>query len=322
MVWSVPKPDHHGLTTPDSIAAALGALRRRVRDAALEGLARRDLGYRLFQKLGRLYGIYEIRVAGEYGLIEGALADSGVLQVYARTGRWAQTANRFFSDLFERAGGGTYIDVGANIGLTTIPIAQNPNVVCKAFEPAPQNFGYLMGNVQANCPYTNVELFAAALFDRRATLDFSLSAQNSGDNRVLEGERDACARIVKVRAERLDDVLDVSGLPSPLAVKLVAQGCEARIIAGGQRTLAQAEAVVLEFDPGLILKLGSGTVTTNYLAANFGQAAFVAGRRSETHPEPMRLDWRPIAHIVDEMRAKIARAQAPGLAYDYIYARR
>lgn len=78
--------------------------------------------------------------------------------------------DEFFCDFFTRAGSGTYLDIGANIGLTTIPVAQNPRVACKAFEPAPHNFRYLSHNVAANCPHGNVDLFNLALFDRRATM--------------------------------------------------------------------------------------------------------------------------------------------------------
>ncbi|HEX9464286.1 MAG TPA: FkbM family methyltransferase [Alphaproteobacteria bacterium] len=300
-------------------------LPRRARDVALKRLAESNLGYRLFRKLGQLYRVQDIGVFGEYGLIEGAFADAGVLQIYARSGGWARTAMGFFRDIFERAGAGTYIDIGANIGLTTIPIARNPRVACKAFEPAPRNFGYMERNVRANCPHGNVELFAMALFDRRATLEFALSSENSGDNRVrIDGAAPPhAATTVQIAAERLDDVLDPASLPRPIAVKLVAQGAEGRIIAGGQRVLREAEAMLLEFDPGLILQIEPGIeATTAFLGAQFRQAAFATGRLSEINHAEHRLDWRPTAEIIGEMRTKFGQARAPGLAYDYIYARR
>jgi FkbM family methyltransferase len=59
--------------------------------------------------------------------------------------------NSLFSNFFQANDGGTYLDIGANIGLTTIPIAQLPDVQCIAFEPAPENFRNVQANVRANC---------------------------------------------------------------------------------------------------------------------------------------------------------------------------
>src|SRR5258708_39662777 len=157
-------------------AAVVRRLPRRARDVALKRLAESNLGYRLFRKLGQLYRVQDIGVFGEYGLIEGAFADAGVLQIYARSGGWARTAMGFFRDIFERAGAGAYIPIGANIGLTTIPIARNPRVACTAFEPAPRNLGCMERDVRTNCPIGNVELFAMSLSVRRATPALGLSS--------------------------------------------------------------------------------------------------------------------------------------------------
>ncbi|HEX9464288.1 MAG TPA: FkbM family methyltransferase [Alphaproteobacteria bacterium] len=300
----------------------------RLRETAVEWLARRKRGYRLFQKLGRLYRVQDIRVAGDYGPVEGALDDSGVLQVYARSGGWARTATRFFQEIFESAGGGSYLDIGANIGLMTIPIADNPRVACKAFEPAPRNFAYLERNIRANCPHGNVELFPLALFDRQTTVDFALSLENSGDNRIrldrLTSDGDQAVKaIVRVPANRLDDVLDATSLRRPLVVKLIAQGAEGRIIAGGARVLGEAEALLLEFDPGLILALDSGIdAIVTFLREHFRTAALVEGRVSETATVDQPLLWRPVSEVIADLRTRVRDARAPGLAYAFLYARR
>lgn len=310
------------------ITPSRGDISSRLRETAVAWLARRNRGYRLFQKLGRFYRVQDVRVVGDYGPVEGALDDSGVLQIYARSGAWARTATRFFQEIFDHAGGGSYLDIGANIGLMTIPVAENPRVACKAFEPAPRNFAYLERNVRANCQHGNVELFQMALFDRQTTVDFALSIENSGDNRICldrlaSNGHEAAKPIVKVPARRLDDVLDAASLSRPLAVKLIAQGAEGRIIAGGMRVLREAEAVLLEFDPGMILTIDSGIETTvAFLSEHFRTATLVAGRASETAAVDQPLLWQPVSEVIEEMRTRVCAARAPGLAYHFLYARR
>src|SRR5258708_436779 len=93
----------------------------RLRETAVEWLARRKRGYRLFQKLGRLYRVQDIRVAGDYGPVEGALDDSGVLQVYPRSGGWARTPPRFFPEIFYTPRRRTFLHISPHTALYTIP---------------------------------------------------------------------------------------------------------------------------------------------------------------------------------------------------------
>lgn len=299
------------------------------RSTALRGLASHPIGYRLFQGLGRCFGAEDIAVRGEFGLVTGAVDDAAVLRGYAVNGFWARAANQFFCEFFGRAGGGTYLDIGANIGLTTIPVAQNPRVTCKAFEPVLRNFEYLTRNIAANCPHDNVALFNLALFDRPTTLEMGLAARNSGDARIHVDERggnggDPSGGVVAVVAERLDDVLALDDLERPIAAKVVTQGAEARVLAGGHAVLGAADVLVLEFDPALIREIDADVeVTTGFLARNFTAAARLRGPDFETGVSRHPLVWRPMAEMIDEMRAMMARpSPVPGADYYYIYVRR
>lgn len=305
------------------------ALLRRtdVRRSILRRLADSSLGYRLFQGLGRCYGIEGISAHGEFGLVTGPLDDSAVLRSYVVNGFWARAANQFFWEFFNRAPGGTYIDVGANLGLTTIPVAQNPRVTCRAFEPAPQNFKYLWHNIAENCPHANVGAFNMALFDRQTTLEMSLAPRNSGDARVRQNAAvdggHPTPQTVRVRAERLDDVLNVDELPRPIAAKIVTQGAEARVLAGGPSVLGAADAMVLEFDPALIREIDDDiTIITNFLSHHFTSAAALRGPDFETDGVRDPLAWRPVSGMIREMQAMMRRASTPGADYYYIYARR
>ena len=100
----------------------------------------RSHGRDLIAAVAPFCGIDGLRTTGQFGDIVSSPADRTIFSVYASTGTWAQSTNSLFSSFFSESHGGTYLDIGANIGLTTIPIAQLPGVQCVAFEPAPENF--------------------------------------------------------------------------------------------------------------------------------------------------------------------------------------
>lgn len=297
------------------IARALPASVQRelLQALAAAGAAGRD--YDLVQALGRRCGITDIRVRGDYGLIEGALADSAILATYVRTRRWAATYNRVIAGFFESAGAGTYIDVGANIGLTTIPIARDGAVQCKAFEPEPANFRYLTSNLRRNCPASNVEAFNLALYDRRGSIEFELADDNLGDHRIRLAAGDgrfgeAGRRVIRVPTERLDDMLDAERLPQPIAIKIDTQGAECRVLAGGRDVLDRAALVAAEFWPYGMARLGSDVETLiGLLTTRFASGAVMAGDVEE------RPTWQPIDRVAARLRAC---CQAAGeRPYDY-----
>jgi hypothetical protein len=66
-------------------------------------------------------GAIASRASGSYGLIRSSLNDGLILPAYARTGVYEPRLAALFCEFFASQGGGTYLDIGANIGLTTIP---------------------------------------------------------------------------------------------------------------------------------------------------------------------------------------------------------
>ena len=110
--------------------------------------------------------IVEVSAAGDRGIVASSWNDQCVLPEYASTGTFAETVTTALQEFFAKDGG-TFMDIGANIGLTTIPIAQNPLVRCLAFEPEPDNFRFLQRNVARNAPDGKVEFHQVALFHSR-----------------------------------------------------------------------------------------------------------------------------------------------------------
>lgn len=304
-----------------ALATAVNCLPLSVRRAAIERTRTGSDSYAIFQALGQSFAVKAIGVAGRYGLIEGSIEDGSVLARYGQTGVWAPQINKLFVDFFDGHGGGTYLDIGANIGLTTIPIARNGRVSCLAVEPEPRNYGYLECNVQKNCPHGNVRLLNLALFDRQMTMDFELSKQNGGDHRVRmtasAGSFDEHRReVIRVAAQTLDSLLDPDALRLPLAAKIDTQGAECQVVAGGKTILSRAELLAFEFWPYGIRRMGGDHhLLADFVSQYFGEGAIVDGEREEVPA------WHPIGAVADELRA-LGRAEHTAYRYHDVFVRK
>jgi len=224
----------------------------------------------ILSDVAKRYGIVSITVNGDYGLISGSPHDSAIMPIYAKTGIWSKNINDLFIKFFEKKAGGTYLDIGANIGLTTIPIAQNPNVACYCFEPEPRNYSNLEKNIHNNCSHQNVILKNMALFDKSSKLSFELSPINHGDHRIrLGSDIDAMDenswKTIEIDAEPLDDI--IQNIDGPLAVKMDTQGAEPFVIKGGQKLFSKVSLLIVEFSPYWMARMGSDPhILIDYIA--------------------------------------------------------
>ena len=202
--------------------------------------------------------IVELSVRGDYGVFTQSVADRTMLPVYATTGKWNHEMNERLTAFFSKDGG-TYVDVGANIGLTLVPLAQNPHVEIIAFEPDPSNFHYLSRNVADNCKHANITLHQLAAFREKTQLKFELSPDNLGNHRIRLKEQEGALseqfrKTIVVEAVRLDDVVEVKR--KPLAVKIDTEGAESFVIEGGPQLLSQAQLFFTEIWPYGIARMG------------------------------------------------------------------
>jgi FkbM family methyltransferase len=284
-----------------TVKSALGALvatlpwggRRAILDRLIQ-----DVGcFQLLTELGERLHVEGITVCGENGTFLGPLHDPDLFGRYATEGSWSMATVRMFQSFFGQQGG-TYLDIGANIGLTLVPIASRRNVQCHGFEPAPRNFMYLSHNVKDTCPYGNVVLHQVALFDRQGEASMELSAFNCGDNQLRRnGDARASGEVITVATERLDSVIDVADMRFPLAVKIDTQGAEPGIFAGGNRVLSAASLMSLEFWPFGMHQIGTEPENELvFLENTFREGTAVSGDTSEG------ADWRPIKEIVQRLR--------------------
>lgn len=266
----------------------------------------------VFRDLARSLSINSATATGINGTFSGTPEDISVFGRYMQTKVWAPELIELIRGFFD-ARGGTFLDIGANIGLTVVPVARCPGVKCYAFEPEPNNLSFLRDNLIQNGVAETVSVLPIALFDRKATLKFAVSKQNSGDNRIwTDGDgayNEATWPTTEVQADRLDAVLDATALATPLAVKIDTQGAEPKIFAGGGAVLSRADLIVTEFCPYMMRRLGGDLAAEiNFLSEHFREGSIARG---DTNTTP---SWQPIGGIVSTLR-RIAEDEAIGIAY-------
>ena len=276
------------------LVQSIRALPLRARRIILDDLAKNIADFKAAGDIARMVGMTGFVAEGDAGAIRGALDDDAALAKYAKDGVWSPRESSLFKNLFAEHGG-TYLDIGANIGLTVIPIAQNPQVACYAFEPEPTNFHYLSENVFLNCRAGNVRLLNLALYDRNATLPFEIAERHSGDHRIsvidVEGElNEQDRKKISVSAKRLDDV--ITNITTPLAAKIDVQGAEPFVLAGGRDTLSRASLLSLEFWPYSMRRMGGDiSAVIAFLTEHFQEGSISPGDKDR------QIAWQPIVSV-------------------------
>jgi hypothetical protein len=143
------------------------------------------------------------------------------------------------------------------------------------------------------------------MFDRDTNLEFELAPNNLGDHRIrLNGagptlQDEDTRRTISVPAAPLD--MFVGEVHAPLAVKIDTQGAEPFVVAGGARTLARADLLVMEWSPHLMARMGGDQHSVlDMLRRNFSSGQICLAESSD-YSEP-----RPIAEICDQLAPTIA----------------
>jgi FkbM family methyltransferase len=255
----------------------------------------------VFRGLVKVLRVRTVSVEGAYGRIQGDPLDLGVLSEYMLTGSYSPELIKFLLDWFERFGAGTMVDVGANVGLTAVPVAMS-GVECMCFEPDLNNFNLLKANAEQR-GLTNVKLFNVAVFDANCEVSFEISDWNHGDHRVrLVDTKGAFGEqhrmVTKVAARRLDGMVDIESIRRPLFVKIDTQGGEAHVLKGGEAVISLADLLSLEFCPYLLRRAGQHEDTL----IDFVERHFVAGYIDNWHVHAERSRLIEINELVATLR--------------------
>lgn len=143
--------------------------------------------------------------------------------------------------------GTTAIDVGANVGLFTLALAQAVGERGRvlSFEPCRETTARLMTNIDANNVH-NVSVYALALSDSKGVLTLH-QGRDSAFNRVekISGAPDAGRTADLIECGRLDDIWVQAGQPNVSVMKIDVEGFELPVLSGSQEVLSRCRPVLL-----------------------------------------------------------------------------
>jgi FkbM family methyltransferase len=199
------------------------------------------------------------------------------------------------------------IDLGANIGTSTIPIARHTGCRVIAVEPVPEIFAVLCRNVADNELAPRIACVQAAIcMAVSGRVQMVLPASNGGGGEIGRPNRNpsfagqlSVRGTVDVPAMALDALLDVHGI-APDRVAFVwsdTQGCEVDVIESGGCLWAAGVPLFAEFDPTV---WGSSNDVAALLAA--ATARFAGFIPAKTLIEDAAATSRPIAELADFAR--------------------
>ena len=190
-------------------------------------------------------------------------ADRTIARSVFTSGDWdpllVGTVFRALDELGIRYRGSTFLEVGANFGVYSLPaVAEHGFGRAIAYEPDPAAFSLLEQNITRNGLAERVTAYHAALSSAPGELTLRLGSFNAGDNRIVSngngysngaGPAEHGSTTVRVPARTLDDEVAAGRIvPAELGmVWLDVQGHEYEVLLGGRRVLQSPAALVVEY---------------------------------------------------------------------------
>lgn len=142
--------------------------------------------------------------------------------------------------------GGTFIDVGANVGLMTLLVADKVNHAI-LFEPNPLGVERARENLKIND--LRFDVYGMALSDKMGSIPFENVGKMSSCNRVVDGFATALPtiRVQRTTFDRL--IQEAPSLPAPIdAIKIDVEGHENSVLEGMRETLRVVRPKIVMFE--------------------------------------------------------------------------
>lgn len=185
--------------------------------------------------------------------------------------------------------GDQYVDVGANIGLTSLLARSRIGATGKgvAFEPNPAAFTRLRDHFTLN-GITNFELISRAVADSESVLYLFVPRDE-----MLLGtfvpEKDEGTR-VKVQAEPADRYVAAFDPDQPTLIKIDVEGFEVQVLRGMQSLLARPDVmVVTEIADAKLRRAGHSREEVHRFLASFGFVAHTIDVRASRWRKDLEL---------------------------------
>lgn len=204
--------------------------------------------------------------------------------------------------LAPRAGATAFVDVGANVGTTTLYAARTgafSRIV--AVEPSPDNLEVIRLNVQANGLDPLVHVVASACGAEVGQVELMLSSVSAGDHRVRRAGQIPSTHqtLVEVPQRPLDDILAGAGVACDdvALVWVDTQGHEPSVLAGAGDTIRSGAPFLVEFWPEMYVEAGTLDEHLDRMTSSF--RSYIDLR-----------DTREVEHAMGDLRALAERLLA------------
>ena len=194
---------------------------------------------------------------------------------------WLGLYDDFMRDAIfaELHAGAVIVDVGANVGAWTVPMARRRDIAghVYAFEPVPANRRRLDQAIAANA-LSNVTVSAFALGDSSREVDMWLKSGQTGADSGTAAVVPAGEGHLTVTMCPLDDWAERTQLARLDFIKIDVDGAEFMVLAGAERVVARFRPLILaEFD--------------EYWISTHGRSAMDVTAWARTHDYRM-LGWK------------------------------
>lgn len=140
-----------------------------------------------------------------------------------------------------------YLDIGANIGTTTLPIALlHPSIEVHSFEPNPRINKKLRRNIKMNAA-TNIRVFDYGVSNKasQAELFFTKSEKgNHGTSALRQNSDIVFPDKIDIQLHSVDEHSVECNLPVSL-IKIDVQGFELEVLLGAQNTIKKYKPIII-----------------------------------------------------------------------------
>lgn len=140
------------------------------------------------------------------------------------------------------------LDIGANIGTTALFFAKkNPNAEIIAFEPHPDTFLRLQGNINNNKP-NKIKIQEIGIGKKKNTLKlYEVNQTNPGMNRIICDNKDFPFKWIKITS--IDNFVSENNIKNIDFIKIDVEGHEYDALIGGNKIIQRTKPIIfLELD--------------------------------------------------------------------------
>jgi FkbM family methyltransferase len=197
---------------------------------------------------------------------------------------WSTDHNSGFDKLILQAHfSACTIDIGAHIGLTTLPLSDTMRGrgIVYAFEPSPTNFYFLSRHVSRN-QLDNVKLFDVLIGDKcQPSVEFFEHETVSGMNSLADLERKGIWRKITRPMVTFDSIAKEKGI-LPDLIKIDVEGAEVAVLTGAMEILRNCKPTIfLSVHPRQLKLLGSSAIQLKALIMELNYGIFDVGTGCE-----------------------------------------